>query len=257
MNTITFVGDRSKTSDVKWHMHETWELIYCMSGQGVLRFRDGRMIPYSVGEMVAIPPNEVHANFCETCMHVNIQDPSFTYSDVFKVRDEIGSLQRAFTEAAVYYNSDRMKRELILASLGDLIASYLIAFCRSSKFSEPVEQLRSSILKNYTDPEFVLHEYIKSLPFHRDYLRKVFKKEMGVSPLEYMTSLRMKNAESLLSTIGANGYAIAEVAHMCGFENALYFSRVFKKYFGCSPSEFVKNQEERIDLDPGRVELME
>ena len=121
----------------------------------------------------------------------------------------------------------------------------------------PVEQIRSSILQNYTNSDYALDEYIRSLPFHYDYLRKVFKKEIGMSPLEYMTSLRMKNAERLLSTVWTSGYAIAEIAQMCGFENALYFSRVFKKYYGCSPTQFIRKQRETHPVDPGRTEVSE
>ena len=93
------------------------------------------------------------------------------------------------------------------------------------------------------------------MPFNYDYLRKVFKKELGMSPLEYMTSLRMKNAERLLSTVWNSGHAISEIAHMCGYENALYFSRVFRKYYGCSPTKYLKNQEKVHLADPGRREL--
>lgn len=70
-----------------------------------------------------------------------------------------------------------------------------------------------------------------------------------------MTSLRMKNAERLLSTVWTSGCAIAEIAYMCGFENALYFSRVFKKYYGCSPTQFINRQKEQHTVDPGRVEI--
>lgn len=258
MNNIVFVGEHPKTFDVRWHTHETWELIYCTSGQGAFRFQDGRIIPYHAGEIVVIPPEEVHANSSEdgfTNIHINIEDVSFPYCAAFKIQDEEGSLYKAFVEARMYYTSDKTKRELVLASLGDLITSYLIVFCSNAEFSEPVEQIRNSILKNYTSPDYALDEYLRSMPFHYDYLRKVFKKEMGMSPLEYMTSLRMKNAERLLSTMWANGYAIAEIALMCGFDNALYFSRVFKKYYGCSPSQFVKKQREVYPVDPGRREL--
>lgn len=260
MNTIVFVGEHPKTFDVRWHTHETWELIYCTSGQGAFRFQDGRIIPYHAGEIVVIPPKEVHANSSEegfTNIHLNILDPSFPYRSAFKIPDESGSLQKAFVEARMYYTSDKTKRELVLASLGDLITSYLIVFRSNSEFTEPVEQIRNSILQNYTKSDYALDEYIRSLPFHYDYLRKVFKKEMGMSPLEYMTSLRMKNAERLLSTIWTSGYAIAEIAQMCGFENALYFSRVFKKYYGCSPTQFIKKQRETHAVDPGRTEINE
>jgi AraC-like DNA-binding protein len=260
MNTIVFVGEHPKTFDVRWHTHETWELIYCTSGQGSFRFQDGRIIPYHAGEMVVIPPQEVHANSSEegfTNIHLNISEPSFPYRSAFKIQDESGSLHKAFVEARLYYTSDKAKRELVLASLGELITSYLVVFRSNSEFTESVEMIRNSILQNYTNPEYALDEYIRSLPFHYDYLRKIFKKELGMSPLEYMTSLRMKNAERLLSTMWTSGYAIAEIAQMCGFDNALYFSRVFKKYFGCSPSQFVKNQREIYSVDPGRKEFTE
>ncbi len=260
MNTIVFVGEHPKTFDVRWHTHETWELIYCTSGQGSFRFQDGRIIPYHAGEMVVIPPQEVHANSSEegfTNIHLNISEPSFPYRSAFKIQDESGSLHKAFVEARLYYTSDKAKRELVLASLGELITSYLVVFRSNSEFTESVEMIRNSILQNYTNPEYALDEYIRSLPFHYDYLRKIFKKELGMSPLEYMTSLRMKNAERLLSTMWTSGYAIAEIAQMCGFDNALYFSRVFKKYFGCSPSQFVKTQREIYSVDPGRKEFTE
>ena len=260
MNNIVFVGEHPKPFDVRWHTHETWELIYCTSGQGSFRFQDGKIIPYHAGEMVVIPPKEVHANSSEegfTNIHLNILDPSFPYRHAFKVQDEGDSIFRTVAEARVYYTSDKAKRVLVLASLGELFVSFLIVLRSNSEFSEPVEQIRNSILKNYTNPEYALDEYIKSLPFHYDYLRKVFKKELGMSPLEYMTSLRMKNAERLLSTMWTSGYAIAEIAQMCGFENALYFSRVFKKYYGCSPSQFIRTQRETYSVDPGRVEMDE
>lgn len=260
MNTIVFVGEHPKTFDVRWHTHETWELIYCTSGQGSFRFQDGRIIPYHAGEMVVIPPQEVHANSSEegfTNIHLNISEPSFPYRSAFKIQDESGSLHKAFVEARLYYTSDKAKRELVLASLGELITSYLVVFRSNSEFTESVEMIRNSILQNYTNPEYALDEYIRSLPFHYDYLRKIFKKELGMSPLEYMTSLRMKNAERLLSTMWTSGCAIAEIAQMCGFDNALYFSRVFKKYFGCSPSQFVKTQREIYSVDPGRKEFTE
>ena len=257
MNTVIFVGEHPKTFDIKWHTHETWELVCCTSGQGAFRFRDGRIMPYHTGEIVAIPPNAVHANSGEegfTNIHLNIANPSFPYSDAFKVQDEGGLLYQAILAARVYYISDKIKRELVLASLGDLIVSYLIVFRSNTEFTEPVEQIRREILKNHINPEFGLDAFIRTLPFHHDYLRKIFKKEIGMSPLEYMTSLRMKNAERLLSAVGSGGCSIGEIAHMCGYENALYFSRVFKKYYGCSPTQFVNKHRAVRAADPARTE---
>ena len=59
-----------------------------------------------------------------------------------------------------------------------------------------------------------------------------------------MTSLRMKKAETLLSAMWTREYSVAEVAEMCGFDDALYFSRVFKKTYGCSPTNFSQKRVE-------------
>jgi len=95
------------------------------------------------------------------------------------------------------------------------------------------------------------------MPFHYDYLRKLFKKEVGVSPLEYLTELRMKSAETLLTAMWTNEYSITEIAQMCGFADSLYFSRVFKKHFGCAPSNYAQKKNVIHEKDPGRTELLE
>ena len=259
MNTILFVGEHPKTFDVRWHTHEHWELVYCTSGQGSFRFENGTVLPYRAGEMVAIPPREVHANSSQdgfTNIHLTMADPSFPYRTAFRVGDDsISSMRSAFCQAKVYYMTDIQKRELVLEALGALITSYIVVFRSNAEFSEPVEKIRESIIQNYSRTDYALDEVIRQMPFHYDYLRKLFKKEVGMSPLEYMTSLRMKSAEMLLTAMWANEYTVSEIAQMCGFDDALYFSRVFKKYYGCSPSGYAKKREEIHDTDPSRKEI--
>ena len=253
MNTIVFVGDKPPKSDPRSHAQETWVFVYCTSGQGAFRFADGRVISYCAGDLVAISSREIHTHLGEdgvSNIYATIQEPSFPYTGSFKVQDENGSLCKAMEEARAYYLADKAKRELVLMALGELIVSYMIVFRSNSEFSEPVEQIRSSILQNYTRVDYALDAFIHSLPFHYDYLRKVFKKEIGMSPLEYMTSLRMKNAERMLSAQWTSRFAIAEIAQSCGFENALYFSRVFKKYYGCSPSQYARKYRENHPFAP-------
>ena len=64
-----------------------------------------------------------------------------------------------------------------------------------------------------------------------------FKKYMGVTPMQYVLSLRMSNAESLLEM---TDYNVTEISSIVGYENPLYFSRMFKKQRGLSPSEYRK-----------------
>lgn len=246
MNTILFMGEHSRTFDVQWHSHEQWELVYCTGGQGTFRFENGSTIEYKEGDVVAIPPRERHANFSQegfTNLHMRMTDPSFPYRSAFRVEDDSeGHLKIAFTEARYYFLADIRKRELVLAALGELIASYMIVYRSNNEFSKPVEQIRSMIIANYAECDFALDEAIRAMPFHYDYLRKLFKKEMGLTPLEYMTQLRMKKAEMMLTAMWSSDYSITEIGQLCGFEDSLYFSRVFKKHFGCSPSVFARSR---------------
>ena len=243
MNNILFIGEHFSLYEVQWHQHDCWEVVYCTEDEGHFEFENGTTIRYKKGDAVAIPPYERHANISGkgfANIHLTIEDPVFPFRGAFRVSDEDGNLKHAVNQAKYYFLSDINKRELVLGALGELIVSYMIVYRSKNEFSAPVEQIRTLILRNYAQADFALDDAVREMPFHYDYLRKLFKKEMGITPLEYMTSLRMKKAENLLSAMWNREYSVSEVARMCGYEDALYFSRVFKKNYGCSPSNFVK-----------------
>lgn len=243
MNTILFVGEHSKTYDVQWHEHDHWELVYCTGGEGTFQFTSGAILNYRSGDAVAIPPRERHTNISSsgfTNIHIRMADPSFPYRSPFRVSDDLDHhLEMAFQHAQYYALVDVKRKELVMSALGELIASYMVVLRSNADFSDPVEQIRNIIMRDFARSDFALDEAIRALPFHYDYLRKLFKKEVGVTPLEYLIRVRMKKAETILSAMSGD-YSVAEIARLCGYDDALYFSRVFKKYFGCSPSAFAK-----------------
>lgn len=247
MNNIIFVGEHARTYDVRWHSHNAWELVYCTSGEGSFNFENGASIQYREGDVVCIPPQEIHANCSQegfTNLHLEIRDPSFPYRTPFRISDDMERhLRVAFEQAKYYYLADIKRSELVLSALGELIVSYTVVYRSNSEFSEPVEQIRGLILRSYSDSDFALDQAMAQLPFNYDYLRKLFKKEVGVTPLEYMTRLRMKKAEVMLTAMGAKDYSMAEIASLCGYDDALYFSRVFKKVYGLSPTAYVNKHE--------------
>lgn len=67
------------------------------------------------------------------------------------------------------------------------------------------------------------------------YLCRVFKEETGVNINTYINNLRMAKAVRLLED---KNYYIKEVAISVGFDDQLYFSRLFKKYYGVTPSQY-------------------
>ena len=62
-------------------------------------------------------------------------------------------------------------------------------------------------------------------------------KAVGTTPMKYILSIRIRNAQALLET---TDYNISNIASMVGYENAFYFSRLFKKQKGLSPAAYRK-----------------
>ncbi|MEK4852224.1 AraC family transcriptional regulator [Paenibacillus sp. FSL H7-0756] len=73
-----------------------------------------------------------------------------------------------------------------------------------------------------------------SLGYHRVHLSKAFKQRTGMSPKQYLLKVRMDKAKELL----ASTLTIEQVASSVGFNDALYFSKQFRKVAGMPPSEY-------------------
>ena len=71
-----------------------------------------------------------------------------------------------------------------------------------------------------------------------NYLTNLFQKEMGISPIQYLISIRMSYAKNLLLT---RRYTLQEIGLRVGYKTASYLSQAFKKYYGISPKEFLIN----------------
>ena len=69
------------------------------------------------------------------------------------------------------------------------------------------------------------------------HLRRIFKSAVNTTPVKYINYLRLEKAKNML--INSN-YSVNEIAFSVGFEDAYYFSRLFKKEIGISPSEYKK-----------------
>jgi len=77
----------------------------------------------------------------------------------------------------------------------------------------------------------------RELGYHRTHLTKMFRREMGVSPIRYLQQIRMDRAKLLLR----EALTVEEVAFSVGYPDALYFSKAFKKWTGSTPTDFRKS----------------
>lgn len=242
MNDISYIGRNLITFSMHRHTHDDWELVYCTGGGGQFIFEDGA-IKYTVGDIVIIPPKTPHMNNSEegfTNIHINITDATLPFKEPVMITDDSDRhILTAFSDAFYYFNSKIENKRLIIAAFGNLIVNYAIAFHSTKPLRDVVGMIKSDIMEHFTDCDYKLDEYLKSIPFSYDYLRKLFKSEMGMTPHNYLNSLRMQMAEKMLCMGGAGEQNISQIAYVCGFSEPLYFSRVFKKYYGCSPKNYL------------------
>ncbi|MBQ9133518.1 MAG: helix-turn-helix transcriptional regulator [Clostridia bacterium] len=92
----------------------------------------------------------------------------------------------------------------------------------------------------YFYQQIVIEDYAKEHHMTPWWFIQNFKKIAQVTPAQYIVSLRINNAMNLLDT---TDYSIAKVAASVGYDNALYFSRLFHRHVGCSPREYKKRKE--------------
>ena len=260
MNKIVYVGKHALTMTVSRHLHSSCELIFCTSGSGKMIF-DDRTLRYSANDIAVIPPYLPHSNISSlgfTNIHIYLEDATLNQTEPFIIHaDPNGFLLSAFAAAFYYYSGSPEDRSLLLPLYGQLIAASLTTRMQKPRHSEIVQQLENNILENYPDCGYDLNLFLSTLPFSAGYLKKVFKKETGLTPLQYLTDKRLENAANNLAMSGGKGN-ISEIAYQCGFSEPLYFSRLFKRKYGVSPRSYTSKHAapaEDSHLDGLRVML--
>lgn len=103
---------------------------------------------------------------------------------------------------------------------------------------EQIERAAAYFNENY-NTKISIDDYAESLHISTNWFIHNFKQYAGMSPAQYILSLRMVNAQSLLER---TTYNIKEISEIVGYENPLYFSRVFKKEIGKSPAQYRKER---------------
>jgi YesN/AraC family two-component response regulator len=96
----------------------------------------------------------------------------------------------------------------------------------------------NEIINCYTDINFDLNKDYELVPLSKEHLRKLFIKEHGVSPTQFLKQQRLSLAKQLLSRKENDALRINEIAFSCGFEDPAYFCRIFKKEMGVAPQYY-------------------
>lgn len=119
------------------------------------------------------------------------------------------------------------------------ILSYYIENYPSPKVrttsADIIENVITFINENLSNPNLTVEMIAKNFHISSSTLFRVFKSAFGVSTIGYITRLRIENASDLLI---CTDYSIKAISLTVGFENSMYFAKVFKAHRGLTPSEY-------------------
>lgn len=128
----------------------------------------------------------------------------------------------------------RMKKmEELCDSLQHVISKLLENSKESYGSHNLYEKMKQYVEHNYNQ-KISLEDLSARYGYTSSYINRLFKKECGMSPLQYQTSLRIQQAKDLL----LKDMDIKDIAAAIGYEDARYFSRVFKNEAGMTPTEW-------------------
>lgn len=237
------------------HAHEEYEINYINSGHAIMQI-EGCEVSLHQGQCVVIPPHRKHSfhvdskigcrlTQLEMSLKMKNQDESFLMKDgevkayyVIKNCEEIAPLieriARGFRKENTESNEFLMKISAIemMITLNYYINrdDKMAAFRASSRLMQAVEWIQ----EHYMEP-INLEEVAADAGVSSRYLRKYFAEIIGKTCVQYITELRMEQAKHLL---WETSKSILDIAMETGYENAQYFTRVFRKSEGMTPLQY-------------------
>lgn len=101
--------------------------------------------------------------------------------------------------------------------------------------AEMVRRVKACIDENFSDPSLTLESVAKQFSYNKKYLSSAFKRQMKTGFSSYLNIVRCRHAARLMEQ---NFTCMQDIAHLCGFNDAMYFSRVFKEKMRISPTGY-------------------
>lgn len=244
---------------VVWrHWHAEIEFVYVVKGKLEIEIEDTK---YEVeeGQFIIVSPDTLH-DFVSTEADSLIWVARIYLTDILTCAASDQSFSDIYRCSIIVQATDKMKeimKELEFANYGVLNKCYAVLKATELtieilhnksciKKSIRVEMIENSatIVKMQRFIESSLHKDItlpmvaEYLGFSPSYCSKYIKKKTNQNFLDYVSAIRMREAETLLST---SDMSITDISYNTGFNSIQSFNRIFKKSRGVTPTEYRKN----------------
>ena len=229
------------------HYHSSYELYYLEAGSREY-FVEDKFFSVSAGDFILIAPSKFHRTGGAYSLRTIV---GFTYDFLAETYTPgaIKSLLRCFDKTLIS-PPESMQEEFkgLLKSLAEctsktdfaidlgILLRKLSKCTPDNSYDERISSIIKYINKHF--PEIHSIEQIaEQMHVSKHHLCRVFKSSMGITLIDYLNHIKIKNACNFLE---ASDKDILEISQLCGFHSSAYFSNVFKGITGCSPSGYRK-----------------
>lgn len=232
-----------------------YQLLYIASGTAHFYFGEEETI-VPAGHMVIYRPREMQKYIYYGNEQTEVYWVHFTGSDVKNILRKNGltddmkviysgtSLEYARIFKQMIYELQQCQigyEEMLSMLLNQIFISLHRQLTKDRKikneYLETEMELATQYFNDNYNSQISIENYASQRGMSISWFIRSFKQYKNMTPMQYIVSLRITNAQMLLET---TNYNVKEIGYIVGYENPLYFSRIFSKYKGVSPSEYRK-----------------
>lgn len=110
-----------------------------------------------------------------------------------------------------------------------------------NRYQELIENAKKYIQENFQYNEFSMNQAAAVVNISPSYFSTLFRQEVGMTFVEYLTEVRLEKAKALLMCTNMRS---SEIGYEVGYKDSHYFSYIFKKFCGCTPKEYRTRKRE-------------
>ncbi len=255
--TISYDKVTNRRKFTKIHYHDSNELYYLLSGRTKYFVGDETFV-LEKRNLIFIPSQVLHSCDSEDTLHnerivVNIPDSYFDESTkeifedlknskfIYIPPEKLYAIDDLFNKINTEYSKEKQHSSILIKLY---ILELLTLLCRLKTHYDPISVQTDEIVREVA--EYIRHNYSENLSLELlskkfclsgSYLSRQFKVVLGIGLGDFITYIRITNAEKLLSE---TDMSVTEVAANCGYNDSNYFAAVFKRLKGTTPYKYKK-----------------
>ena len=227
------------TGDVS-SRHPFWELAYVSRGKGELLTTESHVL--QTGSVSLIPPDTAHREYTPTRMEVTwIGLKGSRLKALSRQKVLLGRWPEVEPQVENLWLLSAHARGRVGPELDGLTAALLGRVLRLAEeepqpTSRRIEQAAEWMHRHFSQP-ISMAETAERFGYSEGYFYRAFRRFMGQSPAAYLAAVRLQHAIQIMQH---TTLTLERIARAVGYRDPLYFSRLFRKTHGCSPSAYRK-----------------